>query len=49
MSARIRRLALSAACIVLFVIFGIAAPYKIYKYYEIKQKAAAVAVPQEKL
>lgn len=48
-SVVVRRVALAMACAALFVIFGVAAPYKIYKYIEAKQNAARAAAMHEEL
>ncbi len=47
LSAAIRRVTVMVVCVALFASFGVAAPYKIYRYFEAKQHAAAVAVPHE--
>jgi hypothetical protein len=44
-----RRLAVILVCVVLFAIFGVAAPYKIYRYLEAKQNANAAVVYHEEL
>jgi uncharacterized membrane protein YuzA (DUF378 family) len=49
MSVVVRRVALAMACAALFVIFGVAAPYKIYKYFETQQHAARAAAMHEEL
>lgn len=48
-SVVVRRVALVVICVVLFAIFGIAAPCKIYKYYESRQAAGTATVFHEEL
>ena len=48
-SARIGRAAVLVICVVLFAVFGIAVPYKTYKYFKAKQDAAAASVLHEEL
>jgi hypothetical protein len=48
-SAGIRRVVVAVVCVGLFVIFGIALPYKIYNYFKARQDAAAVSVLHEEL
>jgi|FEC22Drversion2_1045045.scaffolds.fasta_scaffold02797_2 hypothetical protein len=43
----IRRIVVVAVCVALFAIFGVAAPYKIYKHLMAKQDAARVVVVNE--
>lgn len=47
--SRIRSAAALVISVVLFAIFGIAAPYKTYNYFKAKQDAAAASVLHEKL
>jgi len=49
MSVTIRRVVVAAVCVALFAIFGVAAPYKIYKHFLTKQDAAGAAVVHEEL
>jgi hypothetical protein len=48
-SVAVRRVALAVACVALFAIFGVAAPYKIYKHFEAQQDAASTATMHEEL
>ncbi|TAJ96932.1 MAG: hypothetical protein EPO10_25900 [Reyranella sp.] len=41
MSVVVRRAALTLVCVALFAIFGLAAPYKIYKHYKSQPDAAS--------
>jgi hypothetical protein len=47
--AVIRRVALAVACVALFAILGVAAPYKIYKHFEAQQDAVNTATMHEEL
>ena len=47
--SRTHRAALLVICVVLFVVLGIAVPYKTYKYFTAKQDAAVVSVLHEEL
>lgn len=48
-SVVVRRVALAVVCAALFAIFGVAAPYKIYKYFETRQGGVSAAVMHEEL
>jgi hypothetical protein len=48
-SVVIRRVVMVAVCVALFAIFGVAAPYKIYKHLMAKQDADRVVVVEEEL
>jgi hypothetical protein len=49
MSVAVRRVALVVVCAALFAIFGVAAPYKIYKHFEAQQDAFSAAAMHEEL
>ena len=49
MSVAIRRVALALVCVALFAIFGVAAPYKIYKHFKAQQDAVSAAAIYEEL
>jgi hypothetical protein len=49
MSVAIRRVVVVAVCVALFAIFGVAAPYKIYRHLLSKQDVAGAAVIHEEL
>jgi len=48
-SIAVRRVALAVVCAALFAIFGVAAPYKIYKHFEAQQNAVNAATMHEEL
>ena len=48
-SVAVRRVALVVVCAALFAIFGVAAPYKIYKHFEAQQDAVSAATLHEEL
>lgn len=50
MSVAIRRVTVAVVCLALFAIFGVAAPYKIYRHFETQQQhAAAMTLLEEEL
>ena len=48
-SVIVRRVATWLVCVVLFAIFGVAAPYRIYKHFEAQQDAVSAASMHEEL
>jgi hypothetical protein len=48
-SVTVRRMAVVLVCVGLFLIFGVAAPYKIYRYFDATQQHAAAALVYEEL
>jgi hypothetical protein len=48
-SIAVRRVALVVVCVGLFAIFGVAAPYKIYKHFESQQRAVSATTMHEEL
>lgn len=48
-SVTVRRVATVLVCLALFAIFGLAAPYKVYKHFKAQQDAVSAAVVHEEL